>query len=356
MARNLHYLMARNEILQGVWVKMNVKELWLDVFRGKRVERIPYAWEPFPQGKGFSMFCSDPVSKANSCLPDGKEHPDSWGVMWQWMPGAPSYHPHITEENKVLKDITKWKEQVVIPDLEHFDWQEYEDAVAQIDREKYFVMPIMAMGIFERVHSLMGFEEALIAFMTNPEEMKELVKAIADYRIRYVELLHEHLHPDIIHYHDDWGTMQSVFLPPAIWRDIIKPQQKRIADKIHECGMIYMHHSDSVCSPYLEDMIEIGIDIWQGVIPQEDIPAIQKAAAGRIGLLGGIDGPTIDRVDQTEDAIRAEVRRAIDSYCPGGCFIPCIPNIAPFTDRAGDIMKDEMIRYGKIWCEQHRDE
>ena len=43
-------------------------------------------------------------------------------------------------------------------------------------------------------------------------------------------------------------------------------------------------------------------------------------------MCGGIDGPKIDVADITEEQIRAEVRRAIDTYCPGGRFYPSIPN------------------------------
>lgn len=34
-------------------------------------------------------------------------------------------------------------------------------------------------------------------------------------------------------------------------------------------------------------------------------------------MVGGIDGPKIDVENITEEQIRAEVRRAVDTYCPG---------------------------------------
>ena len=48
---------------------------------------------------------------------------------------------------------------------------------------------------------------------------------------------------------------------------MIKPLYVDIAKTIHECGMLYVHHADCVCEPIVEDMVEIGVDIWQGVIP-----------------------------------------------------------------------------------------
>lgn len=40
--------------------------------------------------------------------------------------------------------------------------------------------------------------------------------------------------------------------------------------------MIYIHHADCICQPIVTDMVEIGVDIWQGVIAQNDIVEIQK--------------------------------------------------------------------------------
>ena len=65
-------------------------------------------------------------------------------------------------------------------------------------------------------------------------------------------------------------------------------------------------------------MVEIGIDIWQGVIAQNDIVEIQRITEGKLAMVGGIDGPKIDVENITEEQIRAEVRRAVDTYRPDG--------------------------------------
>ena len=115
-------------------------------------------------------------------------------------------------------------------------------------------------------------------------------------------------------------------------------------------GVIVIHHADSYCEPIVEDMAEIGIDIWQGVLPSNDIPAIQKKLQGRMVLMGGIDAAVVDRADSTEEEIRAEVRRACESYGPGGHFIPCLTyglkdsGIYPNVDAT---IEDEIDRYNQ---------
>ena len=97
------------------------------------------------------------------------------------------------------------------------------------------------------------------------------------------------------------------------------------------------------------DMVELGFDVWQGVLPQNDIPKLQKQLAGRMTLMGGIDASIVDRADSTEEEIRREVRRACEEYAPGGHFIPCItyggpgclfPHVDPSID-------DEIDRYNR---------
>jgi uroporphyrinogen-III decarboxylase len=78
-------------------------------------------------------------------------------------------------------------------------------------------------------------------------------------------------------------------------------------------------------------MVDLHIDVWQGVLPQNDIVKLQKQLNGRMALMGGIDAAIVDRADSTEAEIRAETRRVLETYCPQGQFIPCITYGGPGT-------------------------
>lgn len=114
-----------------------------------------------------------------------------------------------------------------------------------------------------------------------------------------------------------------------------------------------MHHADCVCQPLVTDMVKIGIDIWQGVIPQNDIVEIQRITQGKLALIGGIDGPKIDVEQITEEEIRAEVRRAFDTYCPAGRFYPSIANGCCFRPWNNAIYLDELASYGRSYARSH---
>ena len=52
----------------------------------------------------------------------------------------------------------------------------------------------------------------------------------------------------------------------------------------------------------------------------------------------------------SEEQIRAEVRRAVDTYCPAGRFYPAIPNGWCFLEWNDKIEKDELKKYGREWA------
>ena len=113
---------------------------------------------------------------------------------------------------------------------------------------------------------------------------------------------------------------------------------------MHDHGVLIVHHSDSFCEPIVEDMIDLHIDVWQGVLPQNDIVKLQNQLQGRLTLMGGIDAAVVDRADSTEEEIRAEVRRACETYGKNGYFIPSITYGGPgcIHPEADKIIDDEI--------------
>ena len=298
-------------------------------------------------------FVPDPVILRDRVEQDGQIHQDSWGVSLLWQPGAPGPHPLATPETLVIKDIEQWQDYVKPPPVEGLDWTETERLEREADRDEFFVGCYCGGGLFERSHHLMGFENALVNYMLYEEEMADLLRVIADFKIAFIKEAAKHFRPDVIFFHDDWGSKTNVFLPPDLWRRLIKPLHREIVQTAHDNGIMFMHHADCICQPLVEDMVEIGIDIWQGTITQNDICEIQRLTNGKLPMIGGIDGPKIDVTNITEEEIRVEVRRAFDTYCPGGKFFPSIPYGRCFLEWNNEIYRDELEKYGRQWAIDH---
>lgn len=309
-------------------------------------DRLVNQYEP------FIPILNDPLSKyTRGNRIKGTTSYDRWGTQILFPADAPGPMPHVTEANKVCPDVTQWRKYVTVPDLVANCSDGWEDALQsadEVDRDNYFTMGFMGTGIFEQCHFLMGFEDTLVNFLTEPEAMKELVDTVAEYRFQYAKLLVDNLKPEVILSHDDWGTKHNLFMAPEIWRTFFKDHYRRIYGYMKEHGVIVIHHADSFCQPIVSDMAEIGIDIWQGVLPENDIVAMQQTLAGKMVLMGGVDA-TIDRKDTPEAEIRASVRNTCERYGPGGHFIPSMTyglkdTIFPHVD---PIITDEINRYNK---------
>lgn len=261
---------------------------------------------------------------------------DRFGTTILFPEDAPGATPHITDENKVLKDITRWRDFVHAPDLwaacadDEEGWEKARAAADEIRARGCLPTALMGTGIFEQCHFLMGFEDTLTNFYEHPEEMHELIEYIFEYRLSYVRLVIEKLHPDVILSHDDWGTKDALFMKPETWREFFKEPYRKFYAYIRSQGVIAIHHADSYLVPIVEDMAEIGIQCWQGVLPENNIPALQERLQGRMALMGGI-GAAIDRSDSTEEEISAYVQRVLEQNCPRGHYIPCITYGAPGT-------------------------
>ena len=84
-----------------------------------------------------------------------------------------------------------------------------------------------------------------------------------------------------------------------------------------------MHHADSYLVPIVDDMAEIGIQVWQGTLPENDIPALQRHLK-ESSFSWAAWGAAIDRQDISGEAILAYARKTLSTCCPGGHFIPSI--------------------------------
>lgn len=297
------------------------REIFLEMLKPDgRPERI------LDQYEALAMMTGDPINRyLRGNRVRGTTSVDRWGTTILFPADAPGPMPDTSEEKKVLHDITRWREFVYAPDIEANCSEGWEDTLAKADalRGKKLIAGFMGTGMFEQCHFLMGFEDTLSNLYEHPDEMHELIDYICDYRMRYVKLLIDKLHPDVIFSHDDWGTKDALFMKPEMWREFYKEPYRKFYGYIRSRGVIAIHHGDAYLADIIEDMAEIGIQCWQGVLPENNIPALQEHLQGRMILMGGI-GAAIDRADASEAEIRTYVRAALEANTPGGHYIPSI--------------------------------
>jgi len=276
-----------------------------------------------------------------------KEGFDAFGVHWSFCEEAEG-GTYPTEGRHAITDVRCWREQIRIPDVNAVDWSEARQVASQIDRTQFLVEGFVQMGLFERSYMLLGMEEALMAYLTEPAEMTAMLTALADYKIAVIRKLHEAAKLDMIWYGDDWGTQQNLFLPPEVWRTVVKPQTQRIYNCMKSLGILINQHSCGRIESIFEDIVEMGVDMWNPCQPCNDLAGLKRQYGDRISFCGGIDSQfVLSKPGVTADEVRREVRRRIDEMAGGGGYIAQPSHGVPYEPAVLAAMEDEIVRYGR---------
>ena len=279
---------------------------------------------------------------------------NEWGITYSWPKDQLGPFPVHTDDLMVLTDITKWKEQVKVPSV-IFPEEQWEAAVKHaesVDRNDKYVALFYAPGTFEMTHSLMGMEDAMMGLYEEPEHMAELIDCLSEYEIAHAKEVIKYLKPDALFHHDDWGSQISSFMSPDMFEEFYLPAYKKVYGFWKDNGVeLIVHHSDSYAANLVPFMIEMGIDIWQGVMTTNDTPELIKKYGEQITFMGQLDSGPLDHQDWTVEAIEKAVEKAC-TECGKKYFIPCLtqglgissfPGVYDATSKAIDEMSKKMF-------------
>lgn len=266
-----------------------------------------------------------------------KEGLDWFGVRWRDF--SPLNEP-------LFEDISEWKERVVFPDLDAIDWKtEAERLLPGLERESKALWLSLSQGLFERLHSLLGFEYGATSFYDDPEATLELIGALTDFRLKLMERLIDLYDPDIVDYRDDYGTQTSLFFSPEIFDAFFLPSLKRIADYVHARGKVFVFHSCGKVDPLVGRFAALGADTWDSVMPCCDLPALYAQYGDRLGFSSNMDMQKFDFC--TEEEARAVVRYYIDTL--GGRNNLLLWDLYPMKLKLDPaILRDEIRTYGRL--------
>ena len=66
--------------------------------------------------------------------------------------------------------------------------------------------------------------------------------------------------------------------PGHVARVLLRSPTAASTASIRSRGVIAIHHGDAYLADIVEDMAEIGVQCWQGVLPENNIPELQQSA------------------------------------------------------------------------------
>jgi len=277
---------------------------------------------------------------------------NAWGVTNSFPEGTPGQFPVHTPDKIVVKDIEHWQDYVHAPSLD-FPEEEWLGCKANmydpVDGTKAYKATFVAPGLFEQSHHLCEIQNALIYYIEYPDEMHDLIKYLTEYELKLAELTCQYLKPDALFHHDDWGGEKSTFMSVGMFEDFFVEPYKQIYGYYHDHGVeLVFHHADSYAATLVPDMIEMGIDVWQGCMKSNDVPELVKKYGDKITFMGGIDNKQMDFDGWTVDDCHKAAYDVMDA-CGMKGFIPCITQGGPGSVYPGayKALVDEIDKYNE---------
>ena len=274
---------------------------------------------------------------------------DDFGVQWELDPEHPELMTHVKPGCELFDDITEWKKRVTFPSCKDKNWEMAAMRTKAMWAKKDEIQGYVVgnMGAFEKICAMMGHVNAMMAMYDDEEAFAEFVEAYADYRIEQFEYIKKYLDVDFMMMHDDWGNQKNMFFSPEMWRKFFKEPERRMVKRCQELGMHYMHHSCGYIEPIIPELIEIGVESWHGGAPCNNLKKIKAEHGDKLIFAGCVDPQVTDTGRATEEEIRAEVRRVIDTLGKGGGLMISSAVMFSTVPNVDIIVDDETAKYGR---------
>ena len=244
-----------------------------------------------------------------------------------------------------LTDITKWREVMPEIDLSKIDWEEDARIMRAKEVTNDQVVHMHAGFVWEQLHYMMGYEEALAALLTEPEAAYDCMNALADFWIDVMRRYCKYLKPDFAVFFEHFATARGLLISPATYRSMIKPIQKKMYAAITELGVIPEIHIDGYIEDVIPDFVELGIRAIQPFQIMNDVNHY-KEKYGLIAIGGwNAFGPG-NMEESTEEEVRQSVRLAMDTYGPTYRYVFMESGVTGRFKKHKEYMVDEARIYG----------
>jgi uroporphyrinogen decarboxylase len=173
---------------------------------------------------------------------------------------------------------------------------------------------------YEMIWRIMGSENVLMKLAEAPERIARFVERLGDFLVGITEgqiaaaggkLRGLYVWGDIAY---DHGMLFS----PKYWREVFKPQVRRICDAAHKHGLKTIYHGCGNAGVVYEDLIEAGVDAYNPLEAKAglDVVDLKRRFGQRWAFNGNIDVRVLATNDR--EKVRREVLRKLGAARGGG--------------------------------------
>jgi uroporphyrinogen decarboxylase len=186
------------------------------------------------------------------------EHVDVWGCVWsnihEGCEAIVTKHPVPTRE-----DVLNLKIPTVDAGLPHG-------------------------FMYLRLADLRGFEEIMIDFAEEPEELQLLIDKVLEYNLRQLEIILKDNKSELLWFGDDLGIQASLPISPEKWRKYLKPCYAKLYGRCHEDNRYVHMHTDGHIYEIIPDLVECGVNIINPQIRANGLDNLVRACKGKVSV------------------------------------------------------------------------
>ena len=261
---------------------------------------LPMLWGTRnPDGTGKSIWGVDIVTDSAGLLP-----------------------PMARTSDFVLKDITKWRDVIKYPDL-GLDKSAWEAMAKEANDRRDPNIPFgggPGGGPFLLLMDLMGFDEGLSACFEEPDEVKALLDYFLDFYYDIGKNILYYYKPDYGSFGDDIANERNPFVSLEMFRDIFAPYWAKIYSLYNEAGIPSTQHTCGRFDLFLDDLVEMGANMWEPAQESNDYAAIKAKYGRKIALCTGGPDPRLMPLNVTEEECRARMRKHVELLAADGGY------------------------------------
>lgn len=245
---------------------------------------------------------------------------DVWGIGHSRQPGC--YHMthmhHPLAGDATLEDIRAYPLPRLAPDAD----ASVRSQVAALHARGLAARGEMACTVWEIAWYLRSMEDLMADMMTDDERATVHLDRVTDNSVERIEV-YARAGADIIQLGDDIGMQHTIMMSLDLWRRWLKPRLARIiaAGRAVKPDLLFFYHSCGYVLPFLDDLIEVGVDILNPVQPEcMAFEEVQARTAGRLSYWGTI-GTQTTLPFGTPAEVRETVHARIRACGPAGGLV-----------------------------------
>ena len=237
------------------------------------------------------------------------------------------------EGGEYLESVYKpYKGVLELKDLDesHFpksEWFDYSNILEDLRKihDRGFSTCIGQAGDINFINGISdtrGMEQVMMDLIDNNPVFLRIMEARFDfYYEKHEKMLKEGRGLiDFAHIGDDLGTQTGPMVSMEIYNRHFAPKYKKYFEMVHSYGARTMMHVCGTVWPFLDRLIEIGLDVYdvvQPTTPENDIGALAKNFGDRLIFQGSVDVQK-ELAFGTVEEVKMEVRRRLELFPKGG--------------------------------------